>query len=326
MRHALVLATALVLGCGEPGLELATNRSAIIDGTAASHPHVGYLWTARGSLCTATLIRESHVLTAAHCVAPIGGQVTPGNLTFYLDGVDYPTHSSSVEVHPNYAMNVDFNKDAVDAWVRGDLAVIAFEQVIEEGHSVPLGAAPPVGDEVSQWGFGVDDSGGYGTSHRGTTQVREVYASFFLTIADQPGYGMVQPGDSGGPSFDDQGRLVGVHSFIRTLGELYSYDEGTPKVATGREALDTRVDTAVQWVDQVVNAYYGGAGEPDGAEEPTEPEEPEPICPEGEQCEGKGDRPGTLPPTADGCSVGAAPASPLALLGLLVLAALRRRS
>ena len=100
----------------------------------------------------------------------------------------------------------------------------------------------------------------------------------------------------------------------------------TPKVATGREALDTRVDPAVQWIDQVVSAYYNGTGEPDGAEEPLEPDAPEPICPEGQECDGKEDRPAVLPPTAAGCSVGPASASPLALLVLLVLVALRLRS
>jgi hypothetical protein len=320
------------VACGPQEMAVGGSSAALLDGTEASHPYVGWLDTPKG-LCTAILISASHALTAAHCVAPVGGDVVEGYLTFTLGGVDYPGHSGSVDVHPDYALNVDFDKDAVDAHIVGDLALVAFEQVIVEDHSLPLAGPPGVGEEVTQWGLGTDESGWYGTSKTGTTQVREVYDTFFLTVADQEGYAMLAPGDSGGPSFDDQDRLVGVHSFIRTPGELYSYDGGPPKTATGREALDTRVDWAAGWIQGVIAAYDG---EEVDLEEPEEPEEPgpeEPACEEWDwECQGKADRTGA-PADAPmaGCSVSGGAPTGLPLWCLLLLASIailtrRRRS
>lgn len=333
-RCAMVGVAVVLAACGPQDL-IGSNSAALIDGTEASHPYVGYLDTPKG-LCTAILISASHVLTAGHCVAPVGGEVIEGYLTFYLDGVDYPTHSSSVDVHPDYALNVNFDKDAVDAHIKGDLALVAFEQVIADGHSLPLAGPPAKGSQVTQWGFGLDESGYFGTSKTGTTEVREVYNGFYLTVADKEGFAMIAPGDSGGPSFDDQDRLVGVHSFIRTPGELYSYDGGSPKTATGREGLDTRVDNAAGWIQQVIAAYDGEQVDPEEPEEPEpgepEPEPEEPACEEWDwECQDKADRIGApVDAQPAGCSVSSgAPAElplscPVLVLVLFASTALAR--
>jgi len=309
-------------------------RSAIIDGSEASHPQVGALYSPIGS-CTATLIRPYHVLTAAHCVAPMG-ETTPaaGMIDLYLGGDYHPTHSSSVTVHPSFANNKGKDLSATEAYVEGDVAVVSFEHEVGQGVNVPLASqAPTVLEPVVIWGLGRSASEGFGTSRKADNDVWEVYSTFFLMFADKPSYGTVASGDSGGPTFDAQGTLIGVHSG-HLVGD-FSFDGGPPRKATGREAMDMRVDVFQPWIEQVMAAYDAGAWPSDPADpacvgEDCPPEPPcegldcptEPTC-EDWDCPGKDDRIGGVDEgSLQGCSVGDGSAGaglmPLWLVLLLV--------
>jgi hypothetical protein len=332
----LVIGLGLVLagGCGGEPDEASLVRgqgSALIDGSKASHPLVGALYSPLGA-CTATLIRPYHVLTSAHCVAPMG-ETTPamGMLDFYLGGSYHPTYSASVTVHPSFANNKGKDLSGVDAYVEGDLALVSFEHEVGPGVDVTLASqAPQALEPLVIWGLGKSAAEGFGSSRKANNDVREIYSTFFLMFADKPDYGTVASGDSGGPSFNAQGALVGVHSGV--LSGEFSFDGGPPRTATGREAKDIRVDVFRPWIEQAMKAYDAPEEPPpcEGWDCPPEPpceggdcpEEP-PPCEGWWDCPGKEDRLGGAAEgsnQAAGCSVGhGSGQSGLGLLWLLLL-------
>jgi MYXO-CTERM domain-containing protein len=339
MRHFVfaLMAGLILSGCGGPTAHenIGQSQAAIIDGVEATHPLVGFLDTPLGS-CTATLIRPYTALTAAHCVARMGEVVpVPGMIYFYLDGEPHPTHSAGVTVHPDFANNKGKDLTVAEAYVEADLAVVSFEHEVKPGFEVPLaGEEPQEGQPVEIWGFGRSNDGTSGVSRRADGEVSEVYDTFYLMFAYEEGQGHFASGDSGGPTFDAGGTLIGVHS--GTLVGEFTFDGSPPRKATGRETKDIRVDAFSSWIEQQL------AEEPlcEGGECAAEDEEcgewdwdcwapPEEECPEWDwDCWGKFDRAGggTVEPGA--CSVApGASSSPgwVLLLGLMAALVLWRR-
>jgi V8-like Glu-specific endopeptidase len=171
--------------------------------------------------CTATLITQDLVLTAAHCVCPassLDGCAT--RTTFTLDSVftvaDPNTRQAvsiggDVRVHPEFGMR---------GWQREDLAVVDLDQPasdlaagvdpipVEEPQDTPL-----AGDVLTLVGYGVSGTGCQQPSPGKQKLSLKVKASSWGGILFQYDGQHVCPGDSGGPVLNDAGHVVGVASW-----------------------------------------------------------------------------------------------------------------
>jgi hypothetical protein len=306
------LTALLVLSCTMSACSVETvdaERAAVIDGTADTHPFVGWLKQGPHN-CTATVVSNFHVLTAAHCLADeLGGPVRQEMISFTLDGAEYPAHWSDVTLHPDFANNVGLDLDAPDAVIQGDYAVVGFELQLSPDYAPLASRAPLPYEQVAVWGFGRYDASDpwlYGESYRTTIEVQEIYDDFIMLYGDDPTYGMLAPGDSGGPAFNFEGEVLAVHSQLMPEDFLFSYDGREPRTEPDGAALDMRVDAVLPWLEPLIadGRTPEGDGKMDGVS--------------GGDAEGAG---------GAGCAVASAAPSLSGLLPLLsVLLLARRRS
>jgi hypothetical protein len=85
--------------------------------------------------------------------------------------------------------------------------------------------------------------------------VQEIYDTYFLFYGADEDYGMVDRGDSGGPTFNGNGELIGVHSQLMPEDFLFCYDGREPRTEPGGAGLDMRVDVVRPWIEGVVGDY-----------------------------------------------------------------------
>jgi len=178
--------------------------------------------------CTATLITNNLVLTAAHCVCP--GSSPNGcatRTTFTLKQVfpvDDPNTAidesktrqdvsvaGTVRVHPEFGQR---------GWNREDIAVVVLDQPItqvapsvtpipvEESHNTPL-----PGNMLTLVGYGVSGTGCSQPSVGKQKLSLAATASDFARIMFRYNGQHVCPGDSGGPVLNSAGHVVGVASW-----------------------------------------------------------------------------------------------------------------
>ncbi|MCW8889233.1 MAG: S1 family peptidase, partial [Sedimenticola sp.] len=182
--------------------------------------------------CTATLIGQRLVLTAAHCVCPSDNNAQGCRTRYEFTLTDvYPTDNPStpqdesqiradvtiagnVVVHPNYTAG---------GWLRKDLALIVLDRPVWE---VAKGIQPiPVADDAHRAKIGETVVlVGYGNTGEGCTAGSLGKQWLALSISDivpdairfnHPGL-VSCPGDSGGPILNDDGWLVGVASWTNS--------------------------------------------------------------------------------------------------------------
>lgn len=227
----ILLAAAML--CSAATAEVRSNTYSLSSGTTVP---IGQLETV-GRLpgCSATLIAEGLVLTAAHCVCPndINALNCAARTTFTLTGVrpvDNPATASDesqgrkdiaiagkVIVHPSYAAL---------GWLRSDYALVVLDQPVWSVASgiQPIVVADPAhavraGDMVTLVGYGATGAN-CASAPLGKLQlalrVSEVVpdAIRFNHLGD-----VACPGDSGGPALNASGWLVGVASWSDSNGE-----------------------------------------------------------------------------------------------------------
>jgi hypothetical protein len=194
------------------------------------------------SSCTATLIDERTLLTAAHCVDPrMLGARTLSIVAMNRADDSQAEQRDFIKVvetryHPHWNPNT----------LENDLGMAVLERA-------PSGVAPVIWNDASVTAMSGETlrAVGYGTTGMGGTGggvKREVYLSFrqvtpeLIMLGDQSSQGICH-GDSGGPSFhtfpDGIERLVGVHSFTLNQSCL--------------DGADTRVDAQASIIRDWLN-------------------------------------------------------------------------
>ncbi len=229
----------------------------IVNGeTTSDFPQVGMLYYEAGNrsgLCSATLIHEQWIMTAAHCVDSMDGSGT----TYFMTGTDWDegleriTEVTEMHLHPDYTGSGYH-----------DIGIMKLQNTISNVEPMPVNhdalGTQNYGDEITYVGWGNDDNNGNGSGVKRTVTVHiEALDWYNIYTYDESGQqGNVCSGDSGGaalmPLGDDGWELVGVNAFIyvRTGGQAQC---DHPEGAAGA----TRVDKYLSWVADYVDYTIG---------------------------------------------------------------------
>lgn len=226
-------ATAMVKGKADRSLE----------------PHAVMILGSKGSFCSAIVLQQEVLLTAAHCVTGSSDYRIHWRGT---DGTPVLEAPAAIAVHPGYA------KDAAQARKRSiDLALVKLRTPLPASFKrVNLSnAVPRSGDNLTVGGYGLateNDPATSGVFRIAPLSVIEPYGpSSILVWLTDPSSGTKAAGagactgDSGGPIFDPAGSLVAV-----TV-----YAEGPGKARCGSLTQGLLVQPQRQFIDSTLKKW-----------------------------------------------------------------------
>lgn len=335
----VLLLAACAVGADE-GEAIGTAAQPIVKGTpsTAADDATVFLLTATSS-CTGTLLAPDLVLTARHCVSRLDDQSVCGTIlandppSSVRVSVGRTASGQGIAAQGKRLFVPPGRKDVCGA----DLALVQLDRAIAGAKTAPLRFAPVrVGEATTAVGYGDDGSGRPTDGRFRRTGVRVLAVgpgdAAYTTAAgrtiayDVPDGDFATGestcfGDSGGPLFDAQGRLVGVTS------------RGVDDDCLDRPSLFTSVAAHEAWFRAVAESTGARLGEPPARPSSRDPTDEGDPGDEGDGAPATSRAPARAafrPAQSSGCA--AAPAappsrSPLAAAALafaLALAARRR--
>jgi hypothetical protein len=210
--RALLLAAALAAFGGPAAAIVGPARDG--DGYADRIVMVLARQGGRQSICTGVALAPRLVLTAAHCLAGAADTL----VAIRAGGRTTPVEVEATLRHPAY--------DSAAPRARRisiDLGLVRLAKPLEGFKFAEIAdAPPPLGGRVTVAGFGVVSEGGPasdGHARAADLAVAAPLSRVTLWAADPKGAGLgACHGDSGGPIFADDGRLVAVVAWTNGLG------------------------------------------------------------------------------------------------------------
>ena len=270
------------------------------------------LVTTQGTFgCTGTLMDSEHVLTAAHCISDSSGNniLTGGNISLYdINGNLITSNIVGSEKHPDYDGKFTKGNDVAVLTIQS-VSNIPTHPINTSDSSLIQGTFDKYGYGLSGTGDSGTDSKTYpfGTE-RNVKNTYDAYADIMMSALgetyvphsvlqydfdngnssnDAFGFffglhdasynggkeGLSAPGDSGGPTFDQDGNIVGITSYGITL--TYRNGDTSDITKQGRNAkLDSSfgefaADTNVALYSGWIQTQLGSSGVSTGSDPPT---------------------------------------------------------
>lgn len=239
-RGSVGLLLGAALGCsGNPPLsDEGTDRAPIVGGTADTTSKAVFAISINDmALCTGSLIAPNLVLTARHCVAPLSSGDAPVNCTSdtFLDNYapsgflvtwDDDIRNGVSQNALVGALQVRTGDD--DTFCGNDIALLILESNVPASTSPTVeprvGSMPMTGESFTAIGFGLNspnDTQGTSAGARRTSMsnlevgcvgMDECNAGNRIRDSEWAADAPICSGDSGGPAFDAQGRVIGIAS------------------------------------------------------------------------------------------------------------------
>jgi V8-like Glu-specific endopeptidase len=231
----------------------------IIGGTESSEPGVVAIFAhlpgeTTGTLCSGTVVSDTVVLTAAHCVHP--ALVAAGSVFEVRTGPNILEPAAILPVAATYHAD-GFDPNNLPGG--HDVAVVVLAEATGIAPT-PVNfdpAAPSVGATVRQVGYGIDDPDavtGIGIQREVTTELTDLN-ELLLLFGDESKSQC--SGDSGGPSLLSIGgveTIIGVSSFGPSIA-------GFPNCKLG--SFDARTDLDAAFIQSFIGAGGGGGQDED---------------------------------------------------------------